>query len=284
MLRYFFLIIATLVIACEAISHANDYSTSSAIAAPDTCGAGTLLCNGNCVLQDTTNCSACGAGCTSGQVCSVSTVAGIGGTCGSECTGGTTLCGGACVDTDTDPKNCGQCGGPADAGVACNFCVDGTCLAECDAPSIACGDQCIDLASDPNNCGGCNTKCSGSTPLCDKSRCVASCGGGESPCNGGCSDYTEDPKNCGGCTTGKDAHSFACPTPVGGVAACVASKCYVACNDPGFEYCVTAGIPYCVNTEINQNNCGYCGHVCPNKVGGLNATQEECVAGACVGQ
>ena len=40
------------------------------------------------------------------------------------CGAGERCCGGACVDLDTDPDNCGRCGNPCDV---CQVCHDGTC-------------------------------------------------------------------------------------------------------------------------------------------------------------
>src|SRR5215472_15920333 len=129
----FFALLASFALACEAISHANDFGTSSAV---DSCGTGTLFCNGTCVAEDQKNCGSCGATCEPTQVCS-------NGTCGSECTGGTTLCNNLCVDTKSDPKNCGRCGGPVDGG-ACPFCENSKCVAKCSLPQKNCGGSCID--------------------------------------------------------------------------------------------------------------------------------------------
>lgn len=46
---------------------------------------------------------------------------------GPTCTGGKTLCGSSCVDTTSDPANCGKCGASCDGGSCCaSVCVDDT--------------------------------------------------------------------------------------------------------------------------------------------------------------
>jgi hypothetical protein len=61
-----------------------------------------------------------------------------------------TVCGTACVDTSTDPANCGACGQSAGAGT----CVKGK--VECDGTSGLCdGMTCTSLLTDSANCGAC---------------------------------------------------------------------------------------------------------------------------------
>ena len=64
-------------------------------------------------------------------------------------------CGGSCVDTQTDPLNCGGCGIACDGG---KFCNTGACSATCGALTT-CGASCVDTQTDPGNCGGCGNAC-----------------------------------------------------------------------------------------------------------------------------
>ena len=92
-------------------------------AAPEgpSCSTSELDCAGVCVPIDTTNCGACGTMCASPAGGTVSCAA-AGGTysCAVSCNASLTHCGGACVDLQTDPSNCGRCG---------HGCVGGTCAA-----------------------------------------------------------------------------------------------------------------------------------------------------------
>src|SRR5271165_5883357 len=52
---------------------------------------------------------------------------GTDGSVGPTCTGGKTACGTSCVDTTSDPANCGKCGFSCDGGTCCaSVCVDQT--------------------------------------------------------------------------------------------------------------------------------------------------------------
>ncbi len=81
------------------------------------CAAGTTDCDGNlwngCEVSTTTttNCGACGNRCGSGQAC-------VAGSC--ACPSGSALCGGACVNTQTDATNCGGCGRSCPSGQTCS--------------------------------------------------------------------------------------------------------------------------------------------------------------------
>ncbi len=71
------------------------------------------------------------------------TTAGAGGSGASPivtCSGNQSMCGAGCVDTSTDPNNCGGCGNSCN-GLSC------------------CNGQCVDTSSDPNNCGVCGGTC-----------------------------------------------------------------------------------------------------------------------------
>jgi hypothetical protein len=98
-------------------------------------------------------------------------------------------CGGTdCIDLATDPLNCGACGVPCPAGVAC---VGGMC--DCEALT-ACGDQCVDTEMDPLHCGGCDNDCDGAACLggaCDCAVQLLNCGA--------CIDPMTDELHCGGC-------------------------------------------------------------------------------------
>jgi hypothetical protein len=111
-------------------------------------------------------------------------------TCECECPP-ENLCGGTCVDSQTDPHNCGSCGN------VCGFqavCQGGTCvcpegLASC--PDGSCVD-CAGLMCAPNSSGG--RACCGPTEICNGVCCHP--GSGERYCcPNGCSN-SYDPDTC----------------------------------------------------------------------------------------
>lgn len=132
-------------------------------------------CDGNtCVLSSSQTNAACGTGgqacgaCTGGIVCA-------NGSCGqcsaeSQCGsyGSGYMCcpagAGTCIDTETDPNDCGSCGTVCLANETCS---GGTC--ECASPYTLCGASCLDLQTDPENCGACGHSCLGGT--CSSGEC-----------------------------------------------------------------------------------------------------------------
>ncbi len=72
------------------------------------------------------------------------------------CTGSLTSCGGACVDTSNDPKNCGSCDNACTGGMPCS---GGKCLAMCPSTTTNCAGSCVDTQSDAKNCGTCGKAC-----------------------------------------------------------------------------------------------------------------------------
>lgn len=84
------------------------------------------------------------------------------------CEVGLMACGQSCVDTQSDPKHCGQCDR------ACPVaCFQGGCVDSCPAPTDDCSGACIDKSSNQLHCGGCDTPCTGGT-TCTGGQC--SCG------------------------------------------------------------------------------------------------------------
>lgn len=59
-----------------------------------------------------------------------------------------------CVDTDTNPDNCGACGNRCSGGAVCE---DGAC--QCTDAKSYCFGFCVDKTTDPSNCGTCGTNC-----------------------------------------------------------------------------------------------------------------------------
>src|SRR5579883_1813070 len=168
---------------------------------------------------------------------------------GGSCATGLTLCSGVCVNEQSDPNNCGNCGHICNASQVCTL---GKCIdLACPPGTEVCNRTCVTTATDVNNCGTCNDVCRGpisgsGSPVCSNGSCGITCMSG-TPCNGACVNTASDVHNCGAC-------GHTCPSGdscVNGV--CVASCTGVLTNCNGV----------CVNQQIDNDNCGACGNHCP---------------------
>jgi glucosylceramidase len=115
------------------------------------------------------------------------------GTGGSACPGTQTACGTDCVDTSSDPMNCGGCGIPCSTGEVCQ---GGSC--QCQSGLMSCNGSCV--ASDAAHCGSCSQSCQ-SGQVCSNDTCTTSCASGQTLCGSGCVDTTSSGANCGACGT-----------------------------------------------------------------------------------
>jgi hypothetical protein len=200
-----------------------------------------------------------------------------------------TTCGTSCVDTQTDPQNCGSCGNVCSAlphvmsatGITCSA---GKCVippADCQVGYAHCTanaqDGCETTLSSPQSCGSCTTMCSGNTSLCQLDQtdagpatysCVSSCSGTTPDlCGSTCTNTQNDPQHCGTCAN-------ACTTVTGGgVASCAGGQCGVQCQT-GEHQCGTTAV--CAQ-DTDINNCGSMCVKCTAPTGGSVA----CSGGAC---
>jgi hypothetical protein len=71
-----------------------------------------------------------------------------------------------CVDTTSNPANCGACGHACSSGQSCQ---SGTCT--CGAETNDCNGTCVDVLVDPANCGGCGKACP-TYQFCQNGSCV----------------------------------------------------------------------------------------------------------------
>jgi hypothetical protein len=114
--------------------------------------------------------------------------------------------GAACVDTSSDPNNCGSCGHACGANGQCQasqcVCNGGQ---NCTGNQICCSTGCVDPTLD-GNCGACGTTCStsgqtcqGTPPACSGGTTTGCTTGKQDMCGGVCQDICGDAGNCGGC-------------------------------------------------------------------------------------
>jgi hypothetical protein len=188
--------------------------------------------------SDASHCGACGNACRGDEAC-------VAGTC--RCTGGGSLCGGACVDTQTSPLHCGACDNACQPGEAC---LAGAC--RCPAGQLLCDTVCRDIQSSQEHCGGCNIACTGGR-LCDGGACL--CPSGQTFCDGQCRDTATSNQHCGACgvvcSGGRSCEGGSCVCPAG------QAFCDGLCRD----------------TATSSQHCGGCGNVCPG--------DQVCQAGTC---
>lgn len=207
------------------------------------------------------------------------------------CSGaGMLLCGGACINSQTNAAHCGMCGNACPMAMAC---VAGEC--RCDAVQVFCGGSCVNTQSNSNHCGRCGNSCPagincvGGVCLCPMmgqvvcagscvstqssnahcGMCGNACAAGQTCTGGSCQCPMATPQLCAGTcvnTTNNNMHCGACGMACAAGRSCVAGMCQ--CN-AGTMLCGGS----CVNTNTDTANCGACGRAC-------GATQ-SCVAGVC---
>src|SRR5581483_7924976 len=118
-------------------------------------------------------------------------------------------CARGCVDTATDPANCGGCGNVCALANATAGCAGGSCtIAACAAGYADCDhmatDGCeVNTQTDVTNCGACHTTCSAGM-LCSHASCMTTCAPPLSTCGSApsqyCANTAVDPANCGMCS------------------------------------------------------------------------------------
>jgi hypothetical protein len=179
------------------------------------------------------------------------------------CDAASTVCLGVCVDTETDPTNCGGCGTRCVTGATC-------VLGACACPStsqVLCPTGCFDTATDPSHCGTCDNSC-GPGGTCAGGQCT--CAAGVSTCGAGCADLMTDPNHCGTCTRRCTLGTVAC---VGGMCQTQSVCDGGPCCAPGYTACGRT-TSSCANLQNDPSNCGSCGTTCVGR--------QQCILGLCL--
>jgi hypothetical protein len=213
--------------------------------------------------------------------CTVSCPASLPACDGTQCTEGCgllKLCGASCVNTQTDPENCGACDKPVGVNQTCvagkPTCTAG--FADCDG---AAGCE-TNTQTDSARCGSCTNACKlGAT--CNAGSCACApttpndCGATCAQCcnDAQCSDgnsCTADVCNAGTCSVGAQC--------AGGGKCCSSTGCFDCCSDSDCDggkvctgnQCVSltcAALQIacnlkCVNPTNDPKNCGGCDNNC----------------------
>ena len=175
---------------------------------------------------------------------------------GQKCPSGKLPCQGVCVNTLTDPHNCGVCG------VACelaSLCSHGACASVCGQAESACdvdgGGFCTNLKGDNLNCGACGSACK-NLEACVSGKCEQGCSQGQTACmpEAGaplCVAIQTDNLNCG-----------ACGNACGAQKVCVQGACVSQCAAGQITCAPDGGAPYCAKADTDNLNCGGCGVAC----------------------
>jgi hypothetical protein len=169
-----------------------------------------------------------------------------------KCKSGTTLCGGKCVATATDNKNCGKCGTVCKDDLRCR---DGKCTCPTSGTS-KCGTRCFNLQSNNNNCGACGKACGGDL-TCVSGTCACA-ETGKSKCGDRCFNLQTNSNHCGTCNT-----------VCAGDLTCVSGVC--DCAGAGQSKCGNK----CYSLQTDMNHCGTCNTVCDTTKANI------CTAGTC---
>ena len=178
----------------------------------------------------------------------------------------TSSTGSICVNTSTDPANCGSCGNVCMPPNATSACVSSTCaigfcnpgFADCD--KLASNGCETNITSSVANCGACGTVCivPNATASCVSSKCaIGMCNAGFADCNNnpadGCEvNLTNSPANCGACghacglnqscITGTcTTPTASCPTISAKVGSAISAQITVIGLPPPYAFSVIAG-------------------------------------------
>jgi hypothetical protein len=261
-----------------------------------TCVSGFANCDNNvsngCEVNttiDDNNCGGCGQVCTPGAFVAATVCSG--GACAiSICQSGHADCdsnatNGCETNTDSNVSACGTCGHacPVYANASAT-CTSGTCGVACLAGYGNCDGNAANgcetaIDGDVNNCGTCGHVCpvnANQSAFCIAGTCGLACLAGYGNCDhnaaNGCETNIEsNANNCGAC-------GHVCPVFANESATCTSGTCGVACL-AGYSNCDGNAPNGCeTNTNSDVNNCGACGHVCPNGTGSQRAV---CNAGTC---
>ncbi|AUX39413.1 hypothetical protein SOCE26_008040 [Sorangium cellulosum] len=193
-----------------------------------------------------------------------------------DCDDGYSLCGGTCIDTQTDPEHCGDCnlvcddgarcaagrcvGGGGEGGADTGMVTTGTGGERCGPGEVECEGRCVALGTDEHNCGRCGHVCP-EDQTCEGGACR--CAPELTACDGRCVDLASDPLHCGGCEAACAYNET-----------CAEGAC--RCNE-GLAECVVEADEgtsrACFDLASHPQHCGACNAACEP---GLYCQRGEC--------
>lgn len=195
-----------------------------------------------------------------------------GGTARPICLSPLSSCQGTCVDTRTDPHNCGYCRQRCNDDQRCS---GGRCVNDCPSGET-------NLYTDNNNCGQCGHPCPAGQS-CLNLVCVNNISPDLHDCGNGYVSFNND-YHCGACfhecQAGMHCSNGECKTPCGNTMANLESdpnNCGACGNACPYGMCCDGA---CVNWNEFDANCGSCGHVCQDNrtcMWGLNQCLYHCI-------
>jgi len=243
-------------------------------------------------VNDPAHCGACDVSCPANLPACDGTKCIIG--CGAL-----TACGASCVDTKTDPENCGGCAKPVGENQVCvagkPTCVAG--FADCDANPLDCE---VNTQTDAANCGVCNKACKPGAE-CNAGNCACSpttpndCGATCAQCCD--ASQCSDGNSCTADTCSNGVCSSGAVCEAGGTMCCSGTGCFACCSDDDCasgkvctgNQCVTLTCQApqivcnskCVNPTNDAKNCGGCDNSCgPGRTCSASACTPRWVATA----
>lgn len=163
------------------------------------------------------------------------------------CGAGETDCGGACVDTSSDPGNCGACGTACTGGQVCDM---GACADMCSGGLENCSGACVDTQTSPANCGSCGNACAAGE-TCSAGMCSGACTANGDACSaaGDC---------CSGACEGGLCVPMAGCSATGEACTAAADCCSSQCNNSAGSACMGEGDCVCAPSTACVASEGAC--------------------------
>ncbi len=188
---------------------------------------------------------------------------GSSGVVGGDCSASYLACDGRCVDALNDPNNCGGCAQPCKAGVACHNALCTGTLSDGSSGSSSTGDG-GDGGASSGASGHSGASGTGMNGEAGDDLDAGELSDAKHDADAACAPPYKRPEACGNCATKCTKAAPTCSPDGMGSYVCV-----LLCDAP-LKQCNGQ----CVDYNIDPENCGSCGNICPSNI---------CQGGKCVG-